>query len=292
MPFNQLLLPLIGGYLLINFTHITSHWTSRQSKEQLLLAAAFAGFVALVLARTGVVLLMMTDAGPQLYQALHRAVPYDGIGTALLACLICLLLRQWINKVWSKEDAALWLYGTGAYDSLERLFFFSFLRVDGIQTRPFFRELMLRMFWFPITQQYERIKHFLTRDEIDCPTSDYDNGYDSEVGDDTRTGPVLVMLSMKDRKVYVGWLEWVPPLRADTSPYIKIVPAWSGYRDAQTMRIVTTEQYEDALFQNPDAPRGKILAIGDISNASLYDPDVYASFLSTTPQDDQSVTSP
>ena len=107
-----------------------------------------------------------------------------------------------------------------------------------------------------------------------------------------RNAPVLVMLSMKDRKVYVGWLEWVPPLRADTSPYIKIVPAWSGYRDAQTMRIVTTEQYEEALFHNPDAPRGKILAIGDISNASLYDPDVYASFLSTTPPSDQSVTQP
>lgn len=45
MPYNQLLLPLIGGYILVNFTHITSYWASRQSREHFLLAAALAVWV-------------------------------------------------------------------------------------------------------------------------------------------------------------------------------------------------------------------------------------------------------
>ncbi|WP_159447396.1 hypothetical protein [Novilysobacter spongiicola] len=103
--------------------------------------------------------------------------------------------------------------------------------------------------------------------------------------------PISIMLSMKDRKVYVGWVQWVAPLRVDESPYIKIVPAWSGYRDPSTLRVEVTDRYDSRLFKDPVIPRGKVIAIGDIANASLYDRDAFELFSSSANPLDQSTPS-
>lgn len=52
MPFNILLLPLIGGYLFIHRWHHTRIRALRLDKERLLFHAAFAGFLLLILAFT------------------------------------------------------------------------------------------------------------------------------------------------------------------------------------------------------------------------------------------------
>ncbi|MFC6839949.1 hypothetical protein [Xanthomonas theicola] len=67
----------------------------------------------------------------------------------MLAFLICLALRVWINWFWPRDGAALWLYGTDAYNSLERLFFLSVLRVEQVRTRDFVVALAIRMLWHP-----------------------------------------------------------------------------------------------------------------------------------------------
>lgn len=283
MPFNQLLLPLIGGYLFVNFTFITSYWASRQGKEQLLMASALVGIVALAAARVLAVLLMATAWGREAWRLLHLVAPYAGIGTALLAFLICLALRVWINWVWPRDEAALWLYGTGTYNSLERLFFLSVLRVEQVRTRGFVAELAIRTLWHPP----RRLGRWLSRllaprpapDQAgrDAPAHPADR-LDALETSDGLLAPVPVLLSLKDRKVYAGWLEWIPPLRADASPYLRMIPVWSGYRDAQTLRVVVTENYSEDIFSGSELPAAKVISTGDIANASLFDPDVFDRF--------------
>ncbi|MEG8127162.1 hypothetical protein G3N70_13430 [Xanthomonas hortorum pv. gardneri] len=273
MPFNQLLLPLIGGYFLIAFTHISSHWASRQSKEQLILASAATGFISLISARIFAVLLAKTDLGVAAYKALHDAAPYQGIGTALLSVLACLFVNLWVNYVWPKDEASLWLYSTtGTYNTLEKLLLTSALRVRNTTARPFIPELVIRLFLHqPLNFWYywsRRVKSLFRKTALPSIT----NKRITKVND-----PLPVMLSMKDRKVYVGYIEWVPPLRADSSPYITIVPVWSGYRDPDSLKVFPTEKYEESFF-NAERPNGKVIAIGDIANASLYDPKTFASF--------------
>lgn len=283
MPFNQLLLPLIGGYFLIAFTHISSHWASRQSKEQLILVSAAAGFVSLIAARIFSVLFARTDLGIAIYQALHQAAPYPGIGTALLSVLMCLLLNLWVNFVWPKDEAMLWLYSTtGTYNTLEKLLLTSALRVRATTALPFFPELVTRLFWHPPLYLW----HHLARGMrfVFCENSP-PSGVNKRVV--KVNDPLPVMLSMKDRKVYVGYIEWVPPLRADSSPYITIVPVWSGYRDPDSLKVFPTEKYDETFF-NAERPNGKVIAIGDIANASLYDPKTFARFsdAATQPEDE------
>lgn len=279
MPFNQLLLPLIGGYLLIGFTHISSHWASRQSKEQLILVSAAAGLISLIAARIFAVLLVGTESGLAAYQILHKAAPYSGIGTALLSVAICLTVNLWVNFVWPKDEAMLWLYSTtGTYNTLEKLLLTSALRVRATTARPFFQELAIRMIWHPPLYFWRYLAHkFRSKRDQAAPIAANDH---AKIND-----PLPVMLSMKDRKVYVGWVEWVPPLRADSSPYITIVPVWSGYRDPNSLKVFPTENYEDIVFST-QKPNGKVIAIGDIANASLYDPKTFEQFSETANNSD------
>ena len=271
MPFNQLLLPLIGGFLLVNFTHILSYWTSRQGREQLIFASALAGFIALFIARVIIVPLKSTSVGQAIGGAIYSCAPYPGIGTALAAFLLCLTLRVWINWVWPKNEAARWLYGTSTYNSLERLFFYSGLPIEDAKSNGFLRELAVRM-----TQgAWRRVCAWLLSRISPAQL---------RIEEESKIDPVPVLLSMKDRKVYVGWLEWIPPLRANDAPYIRIFPAWSGYRDKDSLRVVPTEQY-DAAFSESAMLRIKIIRTDEIAQASLFDPDVFARF--SLPEDEE-----
>lgn len=297
MPFNQLLLPLIGGYLFVNFTFITSYWASRQGKEQLLMASALVGILALAAARVLAVLLMATAWGREAWQLLHLVAPYPGIGTALLAFAICLSLRVWINWFWPRDEAALWLYGTGTYNSLERLFFLSVLRVEQVRTRGFVAELAIRMLWHPPRRLYRWLLRALSpraaRDRAEgAARVRQADRLDALETSDGLLAPVPVLLSLKDRKVYAGWLEWIPPLRADASPYLRMIPVWSGYRDAQTLRVVVTENYSDDIFSGAELPAAKVISTGDIANASLFDPDVFDRFAGEAAQAEQDESQP
>lgn len=261
MPFNQLLLPLIGGFLLVNFTHILSYWTSRQGREQLIFASALAGFIALVAARVIIVPLKSTLFGQMLGGAIYSFAPYPGIGTALAAFLLCLVLRVWINWVWPTDEAARWLYGTSTYNSLERIFFYSALPVADGKSKSFMRELGTRMTLGAVTRLWAVVRR-----------------KNAPKVDGKKIDPLPVLLSMKDRKVYVGWLEWIPPLRANDSPYLRIFPVWSGYRDKDSLRVVPTENYSDETFGDSDMLRVKIIRTDELANASLFDPKVFDRF--------------
>jgi hypothetical protein len=56
------------------------------------------------------------------------------------------------------------------------------------------------------------------------------------------------MLTLRDGKVYVGYIEQLPPVRARKFEYIRILPLWSGYRDQATKEVFKTTDYTKAVL--------------------------------------------
>ena len=85
MPFNVLLLPLLGGYFFITHWLPTRFATKRYAGERLLFHAAAAGLVWLVAAFLGVTLL--NSLSPSVGVEWKKLVPFRYAGTSLLAFL-------------------------------------------------------------------------------------------------------------------------------------------------------------------------------------------------------------
>jgi hypothetical protein len=97
VPFNVLLLPLLGGYLFISHWNYTRFDAIRYSGERLLFHSATAGiiFLTLALGITHPTVLRWPEIGRQ-WQAL---VPFDYSGTSLLAFCMGALLWWPLNKL-------------------------------------------------------------------------------------------------------------------------------------------------------------------------------------------------
>lgn len=268
MPFNQLVLPLLGGYVFVNYTYLTRYWASRHSKEHLIFLSAIFGAFFLALSRTICYALASTNWGQCLSTTIHSVAPFDGIGSATGSMLLGLLFWLWFNKAWPKRRAPVWLYAAGGFNALEELLLKSVGadQINGfgyLKAHPW-RGLALGLVgWWKIRRLLERLAH-------------------GSKAKQEPIEPVPIMLCMKDRKVYVGYVLVAIPQRADVKPYITIVPAWSGYRDKDTLRVEATEPY-DRVIELMSDNRGanefaKVLCIEGIETASLYDKDAFKIF--------------
>lgn len=105
MPFNVLLLPLLGGYVFISQWNRTRFDTRRYSGERLLLHAALAGvwflLIAFVLTRLVIVL------GPATYGWWRELVPFEYTGTSFLAFLLGATAWYPLNERYDREEEAL-----------------------------------------------------------------------------------------------------------------------------------------------------------------------------------------
>jgi hypothetical protein len=105
MPFNLLLLPLLGGYIFISRWHVTRFDSTRYTGERLLFHSATAGVVFLLAA------FVVTRAAvlwqPGFYSTWREAVPFAYAGTSFLAFLLGALI--WIPANWflDREQQAL-----------------------------------------------------------------------------------------------------------------------------------------------------------------------------------------
>lgn len=276
MPFNQLILPLLGGYILVTYTNCAVYWTSRQSKEQLIFVSAFVGALLAVVARAIALLASNCTFGVYLYEKVHSFLNYDGIGTAVLALVLSLVLRWWINKGWPMSEAGFWLYGRDALNEFESLLFLSFSGVAPANSAVF-RSLPVELFTrafavIPVVGSWMRKK--LDRQGQWRVISSID-----EAG---KASPIPLLLTMKDRKVYAGFLEKTPSLAFGSMAYINIVVFWSGYRDKDDLHVTFTDDYT-AVFESDSArqtgmPSCKVLPVCDIVSASLFHVEVFKLF--------------
>lgn len=95
MPYNVLLLPLIGGYVFITYWNPTRFNAKRYSGERLLIHAALAGL--LFLAISYVFMQSVAAWRPDVYAWWHARVPFPHTGTSLLALLMAAFLWWPLN---------------------------------------------------------------------------------------------------------------------------------------------------------------------------------------------------
>jgi len=98
MPFNVLLLPLLGGYIFLTNWNRTRFTTKRYSGERLIFHAAVAG--VLFLALSFVAVRGVIAFHPETYKGWRAAVPFPWTGTSFGAFLIGSLLWIPLNRWW------------------------------------------------------------------------------------------------------------------------------------------------------------------------------------------------
>jgi hypothetical protein len=96
VPFNVLLLPLLGGYIFITYWNRTRFHVKRYSGERLIFHAALAG--VFFLGVSYVVIRILTSTMPATYSAWHAQVPVAHSGTAIGALLLG--VSAWIPLNW------------------------------------------------------------------------------------------------------------------------------------------------------------------------------------------------
>jgi hypothetical protein len=102
VPFNVLLLPLLGGYVFIKYWNKTRFDASRYSGERLLFHAALAGVVFLVMAFA--VTTAVTLWKPLLAEWWRSRIPFPYAGTSLVAFLLGTVVWWPFNKWFSDRD--------------------------------------------------------------------------------------------------------------------------------------------------------------------------------------------
>lgn len=118
MPFNVLLLPLLGGYVFISCWNRTRFDARRYSGERLLLHSALAGvwFLLIAFVVTRVAILV----GPATYGSWREIVPFEYTGTSFLAFLLGATAWWPLNQIHDREEEALKAVETWG-DDLEML---------------------------------------------------------------------------------------------------------------------------------------------------------------------------
>ena len=106
MPFDLLLLPLLGGFVFIRLFKLTQYPTSRLSGQRLIIWAALAGILWIIVSRAIVVLLLRYFPEIGVWWASVSPFPHSGtaFGALLLGCI------AWCpaNLLVSKKTALNW----------------------------------------------------------------------------------------------------------------------------------------------------------------------------------------
>lgn len=90
----------------------------------------------------------------------------------------------------------------------------------------------------------------------------------------------LLLISLDNGKIYIAWVKELPVPSA--SPYIRFIPAMSGYRDEKKNMVLTTQylsiydQYINEGITKED--NDIVIDVKKIASASNFDPDMYQRF--------------
>lgn len=103
MPFNLLILPLLGGYIFLRYWNPTRYHALRAEKERLIMLAAIPGVISLIIAygamKTGQYLFPCELGGYCFQTWWIKTVPFDYIGTAITALILAGLAWIPLNRL-------------------------------------------------------------------------------------------------------------------------------------------------------------------------------------------------
>jgi hypothetical protein len=235
VPFNLLLLPLLGGWLFFSFSNVTCYWYTRQSKDHALLAASCAGLICLFLSRcTVVIFASIADHWNWTHilkqyalEWIHFFAPFPYSTTSILAFFLAVMALFATLKWYPVNKACDWLYSHDKLNALEDLI------------------------------------------------------YRCNKSDNAKLQPVI--LTLKSRQVYIGYIQFAPPLTKRDDIFVVIVPIFSGYRDKDNFRLHIETSYQKELEKLETSGEEqikfeKIIPIGEIQIASEFEIDVYLRF--------------
>ena len=110
MPYNILLLPLIGGYWFIHLTYYTRYRAYTLSSYRLVLESATAGALLLLTAQLFVYMYIdLAQRIPELYLIMdswRRVVPFPYVGTGSIALLLGPSAALLANTKWNADDSS------------------------------------------------------------------------------------------------------------------------------------------------------------------------------------------
>ncbi len=229
MPFNLLLLPLLGGYLFTHLTYCTRFRAYGLSSYRLILNSALYGLVFAVISHVTTRAALKVEGLEPAIDAWKEFAPFPfsgsaagSLGVAMVASLVVNLIR---DKTTSSGSAI-----TRHGDSLMKLF-------HGAQKEK-----------------------------------------------------KSVMLTLSDRKVYVGFVALDLNLKPEM-PYVSILPTASGYREEDTLRVHLTVSYGDIYGEIAGGLRDDV-AIDDfqvlvptsmIVSARIFSLKVYREYFADQP---------
>lgn len=247
MPYNILLLPLLGGFLFVTFWDRTRWHADRAEKERLLIYAALAGLVFLGIA-----------------YFLRSLVPvFPPIGLCSFGHCWTFSLGTWWDKnigfLHSGVASVAFVIGAAGWWPLNRIgdaWYSAWADKNqrGGKRREFVR--VIDNYGGPLEQLLLR-------------------SMDEETA---------VMLTLKGGKVYIGRLRagFVPG--KDTA--IHLLPSRSGFRDSK-QRLDLTTNYRDVYIKIQASEKkatdiigafGVIIPVDEVVTASLYLPDIHAKY--------------
>jgi hypothetical protein len=105
MPYNLLLLPLVGGFLFVHLTHYFRFAAQKADGYRLLFQAAIAGVGLSIFGRIAELLLALTPLGKWFVYYWHMFSPFPYSATSALSLLMGPVLALLVNLFISKEKA-------------------------------------------------------------------------------------------------------------------------------------------------------------------------------------------
>jgi len=244
MPSNLLLfLPLIAGYLFLHTAYRFKYRAKTLEGHRLVIETAVCGFGLLALARFLVVCTSRVDmlgGVRDLLLELTGGVPFLGTGVVSIGAAIpCAFIWNLTSGIWSTRDT--W-------------------RRRGART------LLLNRRWLLENAQLVALRRALGSSKNEM----------KELLNRAAEEGSLILLSMRDRKVYAGWVVDSPtPDRNETD--LAILPIYSGHRKVDDLRVVldTPYPYEDEANGLDPEDFIVVLRLADICSARLFDKDVF-----------------
>lgn len=252
---GTLLLPLLGGYLLLlAIPHSRFHLKKGRGYE-LFLWSSVVG--ASLLAVSRLLVLLWSHSGRLGYSGLcsafHEFAPFPFSGTLTGAFLLGAI-------------------PAGAFWSFDRLFSSNLLSSQ----------------WLPFGSKFERIHgiyDFLWRSAL-TSAAKRDELLELQLKALSTRSPIQV--TMRTRKVYVGWVVDTENLRPDMR-YLKLVPTYSGFRTSEELSFWLSESYEDVIRilerflegegREDDRTRleemQRLISIEEVVSATFFDEDAY-----------------
>lgn len=233
MPWNILLLPLLGGFIFVRYWNRTKYHAIRADKERLLLLAATAGLVSLAVS-----FIVKQIAGwllpcvsfpsfPCFPNIWYRFFPFPYSAVSVLAFLMGAVLWVPLNKgviTWTKS-----LSKSETWEPIGTLY-----------------RTILRLGW-------------IEKDEIDRVIKEDGDALDMLLRLAEKESKTI-SVTLTTGKVYVGFVSSTSPPSSETRS-VGIVPTKSGYRDPLTKKVLYETYYSDALTRiNEDIDK----RIGDI----------------------------